>query len=661
MTEALTTSKENSHSDAEGITLQGWWRQLFIIVATIFILYHVLYLSDILVMAFGLSISPYFHNGIHLSLILFFVFLLVPARKGTPRSRPPWYDIILAVIAMVPSCYYAFFYEHQISWYLGQERLLYVILGWVLIVMLLEASRRLLGWIYTGLLAIFLVYILSASYLPGVLHAPSYSLPKTGEFLYTSMTGIHGRTLGISATIIVTFLLFSQLLFVSGMGKFFIDLAFSLTGHVRGGPAKTAVVASAAFGMLSGSPSANVATTGAFTIPMMKTLGYSSAFAGAVESVASTGGQIMPPIMGSVIFIMSEFVEIPYVKIMFYAFIPACLYYLAILIMVDSEAVKLRLHGIPRDTLPRFWKTMRGGFVFIIPVVVLLYLLIGPMFNPYKACIWAIASLLVLSWFRKGGRIGPRSWVDASVKAVQSLLMVAVAVSAVGIIIGSISITGLGVRLSTELVNLSGGFLVVLLLISALTAFILGMGVGPLSCYIFLALMVAPAMIKMGAVPVSAHLFLIYWAMVSFITPPVCGAVFVASSIAKSDIMKTGWNAVRLGIAAYIVPFAFVFKPGLLLQGSPIDIILTTFLCIVGVAGLACGLGGYLFGKLTWLPRLMLLGSGFTFLFANGIYLVAGGILLAAAIIWQLVYRKTIRPLAATDFDTTSQEDNNSQ
>lgn len=620
--------------------LKGKWRVFFLILATVFVLYHLLYLSDLLVTAFAICINPYWHDGIHLSMVLFFVFLLIPAKKNISRPRPPWYDIILAVLALVPSGYFAFFYESEISSFLGLLRPLYVIFGWWLIILLLEASRRLLGWTFVGLVAFFVIYTAYCNYFPGILHGSGYSLSKVGEFMYGSRGAIHGIPLHLSATVIVTFLIFSQLLYISGMGKFVIDLGFSVAGRFRGGPAKAAVIASAGFGMLSATPSGNVATTGSFTIPMMKRLGYKPEFAGAIEAVASTGGMIMPPIMASVVFIMSEYVEIPYFQLIVCLFVPACLYYLALLIMVDTEAIRLRLHGVPKNELPQFMKILRQGFVFIIPVAMLLFLLMVPMYAPHKAAIGAMLSLIILTWFRKEGRIGLKSFINASEKLVLVLLQVAVACAAVGIIIGSVSLTGLGVRMSTELVAISGGILSVLLLLSAATSFVMGMGVGSISCYIFLAVLVAPAMIRLGVLPISAHLFIIYWGVVSFITPPVCMAVFVASGIAESNIMKTGWTAVRLGITAFIVPFAFVYKPALLLQGSSGDIIMTIISCGIGIVAIAYGLGDYFLTRLSRLSRALLLVGGSTLLFTDGIYLIGGGAMVALVIVWQLMIRR---------------------
>jgi TRAP transporter 4TM/12TM fusion protein len=517
-------------------------------------------------------------------------------------------------------------------------------MGWALAVLVIEAARRVLGWIFVGLLMFFLTYPFFCNYLPGVLHGRAYTPQRVGEFLFLQPTGLIGMPVAISGVIIIVFLLLAQLLIFTGAGKFFIDFAKSLMGSVRGGPAKAAVVASCGFGMLSGSPIGNVASTGAITIPLMKKVGYEPHFAGAVESVASLGGVFMPPIMGAVIFILCDFIEMAYIKVAIAAFIPALLYYLALFIMVDLEAAKTGMQGIPREELPSFIKTFRAGFWYFLPVALLVYLLIGPMYTPQKAAIWSIVALVALSMFQKEGRISPRKFIVVSEQTVRTLLQVTIPCAAVGIIISSVSLTGLGVNISTQLVTIAGGNLVFLLMLTALTSFVLGMGLGAIACYVFLAIMVAPSLVSMGVPLLAAHLFIFYFGMVAFITPPVCIAAYAAAGIAGSEPFRTGWQATRLGIAAYIVPFSFTLGPALLLIGSLAEIALTLITAVIGVAGLAVGVQGYLLARLNWLQRILLIGGGVVLIMPGWLHSILGFASLVVAALWHWAGSRQLHP-----------------
>ncbi len=629
--------EELVESEQKSKALNPGWGSFIKIIAALFILYHLLFISDFLILFADISIAQKQHTAVHLAIVLFLTFLITPAKRGVPRGKPPWYDIILAVLSLVPLLYYVAFYQSKIIYEIGDLLPEHVILGWVLILLVIEAARRLLGPIFASVVTFFVLYTLFCDYFPGVFHGRGYPLDRVGEFMFLGASGILGIPVRISATVIILFLFFSQLLLSTGAGKYFIDVAYSMMGQVRGGPAKVAVVASGFFGMLSGSSAGNVAATGVFTIPMMKKIGYKPEFAGGVEAVASLGGMMMPPIMASVIFILAEFVEMPYVEVMLAAFIPAALYYFALFMMVDLQAAKTGMRGLPRSELPPFLKTVWGGLWYLAPVAVLLYLLIVPMYTPSKSALGAMVALWGLAMLRKQTRLGLRKLIDNADQAVRMLLMVAVACAAGGILIGAVGLTGLGVNLSAELVNLSGGNVFLLLLLAAVTSFVLGMEMGPVPVYLFLAVLVAPALAGMGIPPLAAHLFVYYFGMVSLITPPVCSTAFVAAGIAGGSPMRTGLQASRIGIAAYIVPFAFALGPALLLIGSPIEIVLTGISAIIGIAALAVAASGYLFNRVGWLQRIPFLAAAILLVMPGWTFDIVGIGVLAGVLLWHMI------------------------
>jgi len=615
---------------------KGWWGWFKIIAASIFALYHLLYTSDLLTLYTPIVIPPAMHLGVHLACILFFTFLLVRAKKGVKMDKPPIYDVVLAFVALAIPLYYAFLFE-EILQKTSEGILLYYVFGWVLSFLLLEGARRLLGIPFTCVIAFFLFYPLFSAYMPGVLYHPGHSWVRVGELLFISPSCIMGFILNISATIIVVFLLFSQLLLHSGAGRFFINLAYySAFGAVRGGPAKMAVIASGFFGTLSGSPAGNVAATGTFTIPLMKKTGYQPHYAGAVEAVASLGGMLMPPVMGALIFILANFIQMPYIEVCKRAAIPAVLYYLALFIMVDQEAVRLGLRGLARETLPSLWNTLKRGWWYLVPLIVLVYLLAGFHYTPQKSALWALVSLLVLAMFRKETRLGPMKLGLASKQTLEAMLMVGVAMACAGIIIGSVSLTGVAVNIASGLVEISGGNLGILLVLTAVVSFIMGLGIGATGCYVFLAVMVVPALVMTGVPAFAAHLFVFYWSLVSFITPPVAVLAFIAAGFAECPPFKVGLQATRLGLLAYVLPFAFVIKPALVFFGTPIEIVVAVVCVVIGTAGLSFGVGGHFIGKINWPQRVLFLAGSMLLIFSHSTMLIgSGAVVLGVAIFCQ--------------------------
>jgi TRAP transporter 4TM/12TM fusion protein len=449
---------------------------------------------------------------------------------------------------------------------------------------------------------------------------------------------------------VFAFIIFAGFLNVTGGGRFFIELALSLVGHIRGGSAKVAVIASSLFGTMSGSAVANVVSVGVFTIPMMKNGGFSARFAGAVEAVSSTGGQIVPPVMSAAAFIAAEFLEIPYASFAIAAAVPAILYYLAVYWQVDLESAKFGLKGLARDELPKIGHLLKRKWLFFVPILVLVWFLFVRQYDPSKAALYAVGSLIVASLFKKEYRLklrNPRSVGEGTIKGLADVGPVC---AGAGIVIGSITLTGLGLRLSNALIGISGGSLLLLLILAATACLILGMGVPTVPCYILTASLIAPAIIKLGVLPVSAHLFVFYFGCASMITPPVALASYVAAGIAGGPMMRTGFTAMRVGAVALIIPFLFVYNPALLLKGSLVEVAEALITAAVGVTFLAIGMEGYLFSKLAWLKRAGFLGGGLLLMVAERRTDIIGVALIAILFIWELVKskRKTCRNAATS-------------
>jgi TRAP transporter 4TM/12TM fusion protein len=426
------------------------------------------------------------------------------------------------------------------------------------------------------------------------------------------LDGLFGMTTGVSATIAFSFILFSTVLFELGGGDAFLKLAQGLVGQFRGGPAKIATVASCLFGTISGVSSANVASTGSFTIPMMKKMGYRAHFAAAVESVASTGGQLMPPVMGVAAFVMIEFLEVSYWQLCVYAVFPAVLYYLAVFVMVDLEARRLQLEGIPKDQLPKVFRVLKESWAVVIPAAVLIFMIGYLETSPSRAAFWSTVVTLALYLLQKiqnRERVDWKKIIRAFELGAKRAIMIAAICAAVGIVMGVINMSGLGLKLSSLLIDLSFGKLPLLLFYTMVASMLLGMGLPSLPAYIILAVLAAPSLIEMGINRIAAHLFVYYYGMISSITPPVAIASFVAAGIAGSPAMKTAWTSTRLGIAAYILPFMFVYSPSLLLMGDLHKLIMPLITSCIGIFALGLASEGYFLRKISWVWRILLFCS----------------------------------------------------
>lgn len=569
-------------------------------------LYHVLYISGIL-SRLGIHLVTIKHLAVSLAFMLVLTFLIHPM-KGRVRDKLPWYDILFASVGLLGSAY--LYFDWQAISANGTATTLQAVIGLLTILVLLEATRRLIGMAMPLICLFFLGHVFFCNYFPSFMHGRGYSLERGIGFVFYTISGLPGLPLNVAATVVIIFLLFSEFLETSGAGKFFLDISFALFGRVRGGPAKAAVVGSAFMGSISGSVTTNIVTTGSFTIPMMKQVGYRPHFAGAVEAVSSTGGALMPPVMGAVAFVAAEFLNVPYLSICVAAALPAVLYYLAEFLIVDLEAVKDNLKGFARADLPSAGRAMKEGWQYLVPLIALIFLLVILKYEAETAGLYSIVVLILVSMFSKEGRIGPRRFLKALERGMKSMLFIGITSATAGVLIGCITLTGLGDNLSYVLIDLSYGKTLLLLVFSAIASIILGMGLTATACYLVLATLVAPTLIQGGILPIAAHLFILYFGLASFITPPVAIGAYVAAGVAGSDPIKTGYAACRIGIVCFILPFMFVYNPALLMIGSLGEVVLTSVSAIFGTLGLSVGASGFMLKRLKWWERIMSIAGG---------------------------------------------------
>ncbi|RJR48871.1 MAG: TRAP transporter permease [Desulfobacteraceae bacterium] len=579
-------------------------------VAVTMALYHILFITH-LFESFGVYLlAPTFLAG-SLFFILIMTFLVVPARKGLHNRFFPWYDMVFVVLSAVATIY-AFVMGQDMAMKAAMPKLspIDLAMGSILIVMVLEAVRRTLGLVLALIPVAFILETMFSNYIPGMFQGRGFTWEFIVKQMYLWDTGIFNVPLRVAATMIFAFLVFGAFLELCGVGNFFIDFALSLVGRYRGGPAKVSVISSALFGMISGSSTANVSVDGVITIPLMKKAGFKPHYAAAVEAVTSNGGQLMPPVMGAVAFVIPEFLGISYASVCKAAAIPAILYFFALFVMIDLEARKIGLKAVPSQDLPLLGAVLREGWFNFIPIAVLILLLGVFSYQAEFSALGSVVVLLTLTLVRRKVRINWRTLLEGLEKSSRGMLEVGAACAAAGIVIGCVGLSGLGQKLSMGLIEISGGSLFLLLLLTAGACFVLGMGMTSLPIYIMLVVLVSPALVKMNVLPIAAHLFIFYWGLTSFITPPVCISVFVAAAIAESSPFRTGWQAARLGIVTYIIPFLFVYGPGLLLEGTMRDVILAVATSLLGVTALAISISGYFRSPLDLFQRaLMFLGA----------------------------------------------------
>jgi TRAP transporter 4TM/12TM fusion protein len=560
----------------------------------------------------GKTLYPQQFLGALLGMVMVYVYMVLPASPKRTAPNVPWYDWILAAISLMSGLYVAVFY-HTLLIEIGLVQPLTVTIGALMMVAILEACRRLTGWPLVIIVLIFILYGKFGYLLPGILETKQISWSRLINQLFIGFEFVFGTALLTAGMIVLAFVLFGNFLTGTGGSQFILDISQALLGNYRGGPAKIAIVASGLFGTLSGSAVGNVASTGIMTIPLMKRTGYKGYFAGAVEAVSSTGGCIMPPVMGAAAFIMAEFLGMPYWEVALVAVIPALLFYLGEFIQVDLRAAREGLKGIPKEQLPSVRKTLIEGWVYLLPVAVLVYSLFGMGLRAEIGAMYAIGTLLVLAIvmpsLRGFWRNVPRILEDCT----KGMLEVAVVCAAAGMVIGVISYTGLGLSFSRILVDLGGGNLLFLGILTAIASTILGMGMPVTATYLFLAVLAAPALVSVGVEPILAHLFVFYFGVYSFLTPPVCLAAYAAASIAKAPMMKTAWQAMKLAVAGYIVPFIFIYKPAMVFIGEPVEIAVAIVEGILAVITLAIAVEGYFGRPLNFVLRILLVVDSLAF------------------------------------------------
>ncbi|MGI6253889.1 MAG: TRAP transporter permease [Aminivibrio sp.] len=584
----------------EGVVAKGLY--VYVLAMGLFHLYTAI---------FG-SFEAYLQRAIHLTWVLPMCFILYPFRQKAndleKKNQVPWNDWILAGLSSLPGLYIMMNYDEIMMRMQGVDELTaaQLILGTLLIVLLLEGTRRIVGLpiVIVALCFTVYTYFCDAPFLPRLLQGVPTEFDRLIEGMYLTDEGIFSSSLGVSATFVMIFLIFGGFLEKSGVGEYFMEFAQAFTGTASGGPAKIAVISSALFGSISGSAVANVYGTGSFTIPLMKRIGYEAHFAGAVEAVASTGGQIMPPVMGAGAFVMAALLGVPFNAIMIAAVLPALLYYGTVLLIVHLTALKDGLKGLPAEELPSI-KSVVKKLYMMTPIALLVYmLLVG--YTPMFSAIAGIGMAWAVSLLTPGKRMGPRQILEAIHDGSKNIPLICTACASAGLVIGSIALSGIGFKFVSAVIALSRGIPFLALILVAIVSLILGMGLPTTSAYILGAALGVPALAKMGVMPLAAHLFVFYYAIISNITPPVALAAYAAASVAGSPPNKTGFTACGLGVLAFIVPFAFCYDPGLLLKSSFAGNIVSIISGGAAMAGLGFAIVGYGKRRLSPAERLIL-------------------------------------------------------
>ena len=598
--------------------------------------------------------------AIFLSFALTMIFLTQPAIKVKEGKKEPvillLIDLILVVCSIATSVYLYFNYE------VLQERMAFIdevpqeamALAYILVGLSLEATRRMTGLPLFTVAIVFFAYFLWGDKLPSFIRHNGATLENIAENMYLTGEGVYGIPIMLACNTLFAFMMFGAFLEGSNMSSIFMDLAYRLTRKSQGGPAKVAIFASALFGTISGSSAGNVYTTGVFTIPLMKKCGYQPHFAGAVEAVASTGGQIMPPVMGAAAFMMAEFCNVPYLEVAKAALLPAVLYYLALWVMIHFEARRRGLGLISSELVPSL-RSILTRIYYLIPLVVLVVIMLDGRSAAICANM-ATGSILLLSFLRKDTRFTFKRFLDTLYAAASSSLMVVACCAASGIVVGVINYTGIGFKFINVLTNVADGHLFVMLVLLMITSFILGMGIPTTPAYIVVATLGAPALIKMGLAPLVAHMFCFYYAILSFITPPVCVAAYAGANIAEADPMKTGFTSMKLGVVAFVVPIMFVYEPSLLWQGDIASSITATITAIIGVIGLSGALQNWLLRSCTVPERALLLIGGLCLFYPGFITDVIGLACMGFVIVCQYIRNKK-NPIPAVGEECTLPED----
>ncbi len=658
--------KESTHR-----LLSGWQKILISLIALAFSCFHIY-------TAFFGVLDAHLQRAVHLAFVLTLVYLLFPAAKGMRRDRLNPVDLLFVALSLYSLGYLIFNYRAIVT-RAGILTTADVVVGVIGIVLLFEAARRIIGLPMVIIAATFVLYALFGRNLPGVFAHRNVSVRQLVDHLFFTTEGVFGIPLGVSSTFVFMFLLFAAFIEITGVGKLFIDLGNAIAGWASGGPAKVAVITSAFEGMVEGSSVSNVVGSGSFTIPMMKKLGYRPEFAGAVEAAASTGGQLMPPIMGAAAFLMAEFLNVPYGQVAKAAAIPAVLYFTGIFAGVHFEAKKLGLRGVPRRELIGFWQILKTEGVLFIPLIGIIVLLVASGLSLMRIALYAsglaIAAALLQFLLRlgrvaatgrlpggqaaSGGRLaatgsflagsawsGGRQFYEALVKGARSALGVATACALAGVIVGVVTRTGLGLKLASALVDLAGGNLLLTMFFTMITSLILGMGVPTTANYIITSTIAAPALLSLGVKALPAHLFVFYFGIIADLTPPVALAAYAGAAIARANPMKTGVIATRLAVGAFILPYIYVMSPQLLLiDVTFLGVLQPIVTSIVGMSALGAALTGFLLRRLGVVERIILVAAGLCLVDPGWITDLIGLAAVAGVVLYQVFRLRAERAL----------------
>ncbi len=610
-------------------TLAGIERHLFVIAAAGFTLYHIVVLNLF-------PQEALLFRATHVAWAAVLGFALYRPFAAARADRVPWYDWVLIVLSVL-CCAYIYWELDGLLFRAGAiPDPLDVWVGLIGTLIVLEFSRRTAGLALPIIAGLFILYVFVGPWLPGVLNHRGFEWGRFFAYIYSDL-GIFGTTTEASSNFIVLFVAFGAFLQVSKVGDYFNDLALSLFGHLRGGPAKATIASGVLFGSISGSSVANVAASGAITIPMMRRVGYDRATAGAVEATSSTGGQITPPILGAGAFLMAEITGIPYSEIAFSAIIPCILFYVACYTHVELHARLHSLNGLPRSELPPLLALLKKAYLFA-PLVIMVWLLMSG-YSAFRAGSLAIVSAIVVSWLDRQNAMGPKRSLEALNMAARDSLQLISVCAAAGIIVGVIALTGIGGRFAQLLLQLAGENVLLAMLFTMVVALILGMGMPTTAAYAIGAAVLAPGLQRLGVAPLVAHMFIFYFAVVSAITPPIALASFAAAAIARADPWKTAFISVKMGLAVFIVPFMFFYSPLLLGQGTLVQILPVLATALIGVILLACATEGWFGRPIGWPLRAPLLVAAIMLIVPEGVTDLIGLAIAAATFLFARMTR----------------------
>lgn len=588
--------------------------------------------------------QPIFHRSLSFGLFFALTFMTYTMPGTDTRNRIPWYDWVLALLSITVSIYIFLNLDRLVHRFVFVDTVytLDIIMGILTILLLLEGTRRVIGPWLSLLSIISLGYLWAGPYITGRFGHKGFSGAHIIEELFLTTDGIWGNIMGVATNEVILFVIFGAFLLYSGAGAFLFDFAAAIAGWSRGGLAKIAILASGLFGMISGSPVANASTVGVITIPMMKKSGYSGDFAASVETCASAGGILMPPVMGSVAFVMAEVIGIPYAQVAVAAFLPALLYFLALYFTIDFRARKTGLQGMSRSEIPPLWETVKRGLPFFIPIIYLVLRLMLTAASISRVGLESIGLIVLIGILNPANRMNLKMIAEALADGVEKGIMIVTTMASCGIMIGVFNLTGIGGKISSALMAFSDSSLIMTLLLVMILSVFLGLAMNISTAYLLTAVVAAPVMIKLGVTPLAAHMFILFYAAMATITPPVAVTAFAAASIAGEPPMKIGFMSMRMAIVAYVLPFIFVYWPALLLQAPLVEIIIALLLGIVAVALIAMGLEGWWFNKeMPMVSRLLVVIAGITLLTGN-IYLIMASIAVIFLINYWLRKAKTI-------------------